>query len=190
MTSFPAASWRTWKRSCAGALPAPRMRSVRLQLKRLTQSVGHRYAPRTEFRRKIEQSSGALKRPQWAKRWMPAFAAVAALGLVLISAVLWEQHLRGEQTLDELADLHVSTFASANPVDVVSTHRHTVKPRFQGKLPFSFNLPQLQNSWFRLVGGRAYFQQSPGAQLLFEIRKHQISVFIFQTGAELSRLNS
>ena len=35
-----------------------------------------------------------------------------------------------------------------------------------------------------------YFQQSPGAQLLFEVGKHQISVFIFQNRAELSRLNS
>jgi len=41
-----------------------------------------------------------------------------------------------------------------------------------------------------LVGGRmTYFEQSPGAQLLFEVRKHQISVFIFQDRAELSRLS-
>jgi len=33
-------------------------------------------------------------------------------------------------------------------------------------------------------------EQSPGAQLLFEVGKHQISVFIFQNRAELSRLNS
>jgi anti-sigma factor RsiW len=81
--------------------------------------------------------------------------------------------------------------ASANPVDVVSSDRHTVKPWFQGKLPFTFNLPELQNSPFKLIGGRlTYFQQSPGAQLLFEIRKHRISVFIFQNRAELSRLNA
>jgi anti-sigma factor RsiW len=66
-----------------------------------------------------------------------------------------------------------------------------VKPWFQGKLPFTFNLPELQTSPFKLVGGRlTYFQQSPGAQLLFEVAKHQISVFIFQNRTELSRLNS
>src|SRR5262249_37683373 len=65
------------------------------------------------------------------------------------------------------------------------------KPWFQGKLPFSFNLPDLETSPFKLIGGRlAYFQQSPGAQLLFEVRKHQISVFIFQNRPELGRLNS
>jgi anti-sigma factor RsiW len=71
--------------------------------------------------------------------------------------------------------------ASANPVDVISTDRHTVKPWFQGKLPFTFNLPELQNSSFKLVGGRVmYFEHSPGAQLLFQLRNHQLSVFILQ----------
>ena len=78
-------------------------------------------------------------------------------------------------------DLHVSTLASANPVDVFSSDRHTVKPWFEGRLPFAFTLPNLQGSPFRLIGGRvAYFRQNPGAQLLVGVGKHQISVFIFQ----------
>jgi len=84
----------------------------------------------------------------------------------------------------ELADLHVTTLASANPVDVVSSHRHNVNPWFAGKIPFSFDLPELQGSQFELVGGKvSYVEQSPGAQLLFRVRKHQISVFIFQSRA-------
>ena len=163
----------------------------RLQLKRMTQAAGRRFSPRQEFRVKIAQSIDAAKRPWWGTRWAPALAAAAALVLMLVPAALWLQHLRSEQALGELADLHVSTLASANPVDVVSSDRHTVKPWFQGKLPFTFNLPELQKSPFMLIGGRlTYFQQSPGAQLLFEVGKHQISVFIFQNRAELSRLNS
>jgi anti-sigma factor RsiW len=163
----------------------------RLQLKRMTQAAGRRFSPRPEFRLKIAQSIDAAKRPRWARRWAPVLAAAAALVLMLVPATLWLQHSRSEQALAELADLHVSTLASANPVDVVSSDRHTVKPWFQGKLPFTFNLPELQTSPFKLIGGRlTYFQQSPGAQLLFEAGKHQISVFIFQNRAELSRLNS
>jgi anti-sigma factor RsiW len=163
----------------------------RLQLKRMTQAVGRRFSPRPEFRLRIEQSVRAPRRPWWAGPWVPALAAAAALVLLAISAAVWLQQSRGEQALGELADLHVSALASANPVDVVSTDRHTVKPWFQGKLPFSFNLPEMPDSPFKLMGGRlAYFQQSPGAQLLFEIRKHRISVFIFQNRAELSGLNS
>jgi anti-sigma factor RsiW len=140
----------------------------RLQLKRVTQAVGRRFSPSPEFRLKIEQSVSAPKRRPWMVRWTPAFAAAASLVLVLISVGVWLQHSRSEQAMDELADLHVSTLASVNPVDVVSTDRHTVKPWFQGKLPFSFNLPELQGSQFKLLGGRlTYFQQNPGAQLLF-----------------------
>ena len=140
---------------------------------------------------KIAESINAAKRPRWARRWAPALATAAALVLMLVPAAVWLQHLRSEQALGELADLHVSTLASANPVDVVSSDRHTVKPWFQGKLPFTFNLPDVETSPFKLIGGRlTYFQQSPGAQLLFEVGKHQISVFIFQNRAELSRLNS
>src|SRR5260370_34363565 len=48
----------------------------------------------------------------------------------------------------------------------------------------SFDLPELQGSQFELVGGRvSYLEQSPGAQLLFRVRKHQISVFISRARA-------
>ncbi len=71
--------------------------------------------------------------------------------------------------------------ASANPVDVISTDRHTVKPWFQGKIPFTFTLPELQGSEFTLLGGRVtYLGQMPGAHLIYSVRKHQISVFMFQ----------
>jgi anti-sigma factor RsiW len=108
--------------------------------------------------------------------WLGATATVALLviaGLVTISVRQreWQRH----QTLSELADLHVATLASANPVDVISTDLHTVKPWFQGKIPFTFNLPELQNSGFVLLGGRVtYLGQAPGAELVYQIRKHQI----------------
>jgi len=55
-----------------------------------------------------------------------------------------------------------------------------VKPWFQGKVPFTFNLPELQNTDFTLLGGRvAYLGQTSGAHLIFQVRQHEISVFIF-----------
>jgi anti-sigma factor RsiW len=50
--------------------------------------------------------------------------------------------------------LRVATLASSSPVEVISTDRHTVEPWFQGKIPFAFNLPELQNTEFSLLGGR------------------------------------
>jgi anti-sigma factor RsiW len=162
----------------------------RLQLKRTTHAVGQRFAPRPEFRLKIEQSIGAAKRPRMRWRWAWNFAGVAALGLILVSTAFWLQHWRGNQALSELADLHVSMLASANPVDVVSSDRHTVKPWFQGKLPFSFNLPELNGGPFQLLGGRVtYFQQRPGAHLLFQVREHRLSVFVFQDRPGLIRFD-
>ena len=80
--------------------------------------------------------------------------------------------------------MHVATLASSSPVDVISTDRHTVKPWFQGKIPFAFNLPELQNSEFSLLGGRmTYLDQTPGAHLIYDVRKHHISVFVFQERA-------
>jgi anti-sigma factor RsiW len=154
----------------------------RLQMKRLTQAAGTRYSPTPEFRLRIENSIKRKRKPLWAFGRLATAAAAAALIALLVWGVgLRVRHSEQEQAFTELADLHVATLASTNPVDVVSSDRHTVKPWFQGKLPFTFNLPQLESSPFKLIGGRVtYFEHNPSAQLLFEVRKHQLSVFIMQ----------
>jgi anti-sigma factor RsiW len=157
----------------------------RLQTKRAVHSAGKRYRPSPEFRERIRRSIAPKPQVSLIRMWLGASAAVALLlimGFVGIS--LRQQQLQRQQTLGELADLHIATLASANRVDVISTDRHTVKPWFQGRIPFTFNLPELQNSEFVLVGGRVtYLGQAPGAELIYQIRKHQISVFIFQDRA-------
>jgi hypothetical protein len=59
------------------------------------------------------------------RRWAPVLAAAAVLLLILIPAAVWLQYSRSEKALGELADMHVSTLASANPVDVVSSDGRT-----------------------------------------------------------------
>ena len=126
------------------------------------------------------------------RRWWPAYAVTMAILIVLAGIAILREGSRQERNsriLSEVADLHVSTLASSNPVDVVSTDRHTVKPWFAGRIPFTFDLPELQGTPFELVGGRvSYLEQSPGAELIFRVRKHQISVFIFQERAIPGRL--
>jgi anti-sigma factor RsiW len=153
-----------------------------MQLKRATRASATRYAPTPEFRLRMEKAMRAQQKSAWPAIWFPKLVMASAAAVLLIaSIILWTTHFERERALAELTDMHVATLASANPVDVVSTDRHTVKPWFAGKIPFSFNLPELQNSEFTLDGGRvAYFHHSPGAQLLFHVRKHQLSVFIFQ----------
>jgi anti-sigma factor RsiW len=64
---------------------------------------------------------------------------------------------------------------------VISSDRHTVKPWFQGKLPFSFNLPQNLPADTTLDGANlTYLHGRPVAQLLYSIGKHHVSVFLSQ----------
>jgi anti-sigma factor RsiW len=115
--------------------------------------------------------------------------ALAAAALLLLATGLFFAMSRYQQpsSLAEFADLHVADLASANPVEVVSTDRHTVKPWFQGRIPFTFEVPELQGSPFTLTGGRvAYFHQEPGAELLFTYQRHFISAFIFRDTPQLA----
>lgn len=156
-----------------------------LQIKAATRAAGMRYAPSAEFRRRMEQSLRPKRSSSWWAGVVPKFAMAAVAAVLLIASVaLWVGHRERQRDLAELMDMHVAALASPNPADVISTDRHTVKPWFAGKLPFSFNLPELQNSEFTLDGGRvAYLQHSSGAQLFFHVRKHQLSVFIFKDEA-------
>jgi anti-sigma factor RsiW len=154
---------------------------ARVQLKRAIQAAGRRHTPSAEFRKRIRRKIASKPRRSFGLGWMLATAgAVILVAATLTSAYLGIRSGR-DQVFSEIADLHVATLASSSPVDVVSTDRHTVKPWFQGKIPFAFNLPELQNSEFTLLGGRmTYLDQTPGAHLIYDLRKHHISVFVFQ----------
>jgi anti-sigma factor RsiW len=158
---------------------------ARVQQKRALQSAGQRFTADPAFRARIQNSIAARPSARWSRFLLPTLATAMAVAIVGALAITLNHGTRGqERLLGEVADLHIATLASANPVDVVSTDRHTVKPWFGGKIPFTFNLPELQNSPFTLLGAKvSYLNQSPGAELLFRVRQHQISVFIFQERA-------
>jgi anti-sigma factor RsiW len=159
---------------------------ARVQMKRAVQAASKRFTPTVEFRRRVQQNVVTKRR-----RSLLGFVGVIATAMVAIVVAVGfatthvgQQRVRQEQVYSELADMHVATLASSSQVDVVSTDRHTVKPWFQGKIPFTFDLPELQNSEFSLLGGRiTYLGQTPGAHLIYKVRKHEISVFIFQERA-------
>lgn len=159
----------------------------RVQMKRSVQMAGNRYAPSAELRNRIAKS--VATKPRRETGWYWKILAVPAVLVLIVSVAVnlyvGRQNARRQRVYSELADLHVTALASAAPVDVVSTDRHTVKPWFQGKIPFSFNLPELQGSEFTLLGGRVtYLAQTPGAHLIYQVRKHEVSVFIFQDREE------
>src|ERR1700746_3630885 len=164
---------------------------ARVQMKRSIHAVGKRFTPSPEFRKMVQRRIEAKpRRRSFGIAWMMASAVTAVLGIGFGDLFLGRDTDRTEQVYSEVADLHVGMLASSSPVDVVSTDRHTVKPWFQGKIPFAFDLPELQNSEFSLLGGRmTYLAQAPGAHLVYEVRKHRISVLVFQEGSLQARLD-
>src|SRR5579863_7490072 len=163
---------------------------TRVQLKRTIQVAGRRFTPSAEFRRRVQQSIAPKPQRGLGLGWMLAAGAAVILVVGAVTSTYVGTRSGRGQVFSEIADLHVATLASASPVDVISTDRHTVKPWFQGKIPFAFDLPELQNSEFSLLGGRmAYLDQTPGAHLIYDVRKHHISVFVFQEQSLRAKLD-
>jgi anti-sigma factor RsiW len=173
-------------------------------LKSATARAGHRYTSSPELRERLallaaptnsqvqprgiraasispSRSSGRFGSLGW--------AAAAALLLVTLSLVFVQRAAqRAERTsaehtalVTEVFDQHVATLADNQPVQVISTDRHTVKPWFQGRIPFGFNLPQGLPSDTTLDGANlTYLGNQPTAQLIYSIGKHRVSVFLRQ----------
>ena len=173
-------------------------------LKSATARAGQRYAPPPNLRERLmrsasEEDSGARAQgvravPASETRSMRGFgslgwAAAAVLLLFAVSMMLFQRAAQRAERVSaenaalvtEVFDQHVATLAGNTPPQVVSTDRHTVKPWFQGKIPFSFNLPQGLPSDTTLDGANlTYLGNQPVAQLLYSIGKHRVSVFLRQ----------
>ena len=157
---------------------------ARMQLKRSVRAAAFAYQPSAELRNRIAAQIAPKRRPLRFFRNPVLLAAISAVLIVVIAAPLLARHYAHELASAELLDLHVATLASANPVDVLSSDRHTVKPWFQGKIPFAFNLPEFSGSEFTLLGARlVYLHQQAAAQLVVGAGKHRISVMVVQDNA-------
>ncbi|HKO17315.1 MAG TPA: zf-HC2 domain-containing protein [Acidobacteriaceae bacterium] len=142
-----------------------------------------RYQPSPEFQARIRRTAAGVRSAQLS--WY-SYGAVAAAALVCAALFVWSATGRRQaQTtavVNEVADQHIATLAANAPPEVISSDRHTVKPWFQGKLPFSFNLPQNLPADTTLDGANlTYLHGRPAAQLLYSIGKHHVSVFLQQT---------
>jgi anti-sigma factor RsiW len=142
------------------------------QMKRSVREAMLRYQPRRPL-----VPSRRAPRLQWV---FAAAALVLAIGGELSTIA------GGRAASRELIDLHTTILASASPIDVVSTDRHTVKPWFEGRVPFAVDVPNLSATPFHLIGGRVVFWHGrPGAYLLVNKGAHRISLFVFESAPRL-----
>jgi anti-sigma factor RsiW len=165
------------------------------QLKAATARAGQRFAAPPEALTRL----AAQLRPQAEKKVARVYplrvvwwGALAACLLIAVSLIGWRQTRQANALSAELLDQHLATLSSGATPEVISTDRHTVKPWFQGKLPFSFNLPDVLPVDTTLKGGDfTFLDGQPAALLLFTIHKHEVSVFLSQrTGIPIAPVPS
>lgn len=158
------------------------------QLKAATARAGNRFAPPPEalarLTAKLHPQQKPVKTPVRIDSFRRAdWGALAAAVLLALSLLGWRQLHQANTLTAELLDQHLATLSSGATPQVVSTDRHTVKPWFQGRLPFSFNLPDttaLPPDTTLKGADLTYIDGEPAALLLFTIHKHEVSIFLTQ----------
>jgi anti-sigma factor RsiW len=156
------------------------------------QQLIHERLPREEtppgLRARIETSVGGLTRECARPSWR-ALAASIILTAMVASSSTW--FVAGSQQPTMIADAlvsdHIRALMAPEPVDVVSSDRHTVKPWFNGRLPNSPRVVDLAKENFPLVGGRIdVVGQTPVSTLVYRHAKHIISLTAIPTESHLA----
>ena len=167
-------------------------------LKSATAKAGHRYSAPPDLKDRLTRivrhdgppaATGLLGAASrgWSGFSTFGWATSCALLVAFVGTFMVQNKARRDaivtaETLavaTEVSDQHIAALASNAPPQVISSDRHTVKPWFQGKLPFSFNLPEDLASGTTLDGANfTYVQHRPAAHLLYSIGKHRASVYL------------
>ena len=158
----------------------PRLAAERdriLALKRAMTKLRPAAAPPPALRSRVERAVGmrrAAARPTWS-----ALAASVALAVVVSAGATWSVLAPGGAGLaaDEVLGNHIRSLMAAQPYDVASSDRHTVKPWFNGRIAQSPRVVDLAKDGFALVGGRIdVIARTPVPSLVYRYQKHLISV--------------
>jgi len=154
------------------------------QLKAATARASQRFVPPPAALQRLASQLAPQETTRSSRRlssYSWAWAAAAAVFILAVWLLGWRQMKQTNNLTAELLDQHLAVLSTGAVPEVISSDRHTVKPWFQGKLPFSFNLPETLPPDTTLKGGDLTFLDGqPAALLLFTIQKHQVSVFVTQ----------
>ena len=133
------------------------------------------------LRGRIEASVGGLRqgRARLSTSWRALAASILVTAMVT-SASTWlvvESQQQPTMVADALVSDHIRALMAPEPVDVVSSDRHTVKPWFNGRITASPRVVDLTKEDFTLIGGRIeVVNHSPVSTLVYRRAKHLISL--------------
>jgi anti-sigma factor RsiW len=129
------------------------------------------------LRGRIESAVGLRRRaarPTWG-----ALAASVAVAVIVSAAATWSVLAPGRAGLveDEVVGSHIRALMGAQPFDIASSDRHTVKPWFNGRIAQAPRVVDLASDGFPLVGGRIdVIARTPVPSLVYRYQKHLIRV--------------
>ncbi|HEY7229084.1 MAG TPA: anti-sigma factor [Pseudolabrys sp.] len=131
------------------------------------------------LRARIESSVSGTRRGPGNPSWR-TLAASVALAAVIASGSTWfvvDFRHQPAQVAELLVSSHIRSLMAPQPVDVLSSDRHTVKPWFNGRISKSPRVIDLTKDDFRLIGGRVDVVGSvPVSTLVYRRTKHLISL--------------
>lgn len=135
------------------------------------------------------RSSGRRAAPL--RRYIPDWRQLAAVLTLCIASsaatfVATERHEQTARADGDLVAAHTRALLQDNPVQVVSSDSHTVRPWFAGRVDFAPNVKDLAQQGFALVGGR--LDLVAGQRVAVAVYKHGmhwINVYMWPASAAL-----
>jgi anti-sigma factor RsiW len=151
-------------------------------LRRLMHQHLPRESPPPGLRMRVETAVGMRRPPariahtQFSWRALAASIAVTAFVASGSTSILLAPS-QSNSVRDGIVDAHLRSLMAPQPIDVVSSDKHTVKPWFNGRIPQSPRVVDLAKEEFPLVGGRIdVVGEVPVPTLVYGHRKHLISL--------------